>query len=286
MDTTRIKEISEIGKLLNKYAYNSGLDSIATFNDWIAWMCRKFDISNIFDKDGMTGVLRDAMAENRDYYEAMALWFEAYMNGYKLFGPWDTLGGIYEQNFQSSSKASNLGQFFTPESISNLCAEIVQNRIAGSDGVCVHSDPCCGSGRMIIGSYNKCNRFQRNFFHAGDIDMSSVNMCALNFMINGMVGIVERRDALSGKFYGGYIVNACKVPVYNDMCCLEWFDDEEHFSKRSRTTYEMVKSWNIVYFDPKRQTHDINHTARAEHSTSEIPKKEQQKKEAQQLTLF
>lgn len=52
-------------------------------------------------------------------------------------------------------------------------------------------------------------------------------MCALNFAINGMVGMVERRDALTTEFFGGYIVNDIKVPFYNDLIRIKRYDDEK-----------------------------------------------------------
>jgi hypothetical protein len=51
-----------------------------------------------------------------------------------------------------------------------------------------------------------------HYFVLGDLDPLSCKMSALNMMLHGMFGIVERRDALRMDFFGGYVINEMCYP--------------------------------------------------------------------------
>ena len=58
----------------------------------------------------------------------------------------DVLGNIYEQKVSHGHN----GQFFTPQSVCDLMAQITVNEDAKSI-----SDPACGSGRNLISAAKK-----------------------------------------------------------------------------------------------------------------------------------
>jgi len=116
-------------------------------------------------------------------------------------GAWcDPLGDFFESNTSNFGKSA-MGQFFTPEHVCTLMAELQGNpkgRI---------NDPACGSGRCLIAidRLDPQNRFD-NFYVAQDLDSRCVRMCAINFVMYGMKGAVIHMDSLGLKIYGGYRV--------------------------------------------------------------------------------
>lgn len=287
------QETMKIAAILDRYAQRNGKDPSTMFNEWIEWLCKQFELKNIFytDKEYYEGMFKRAKEDNEEFFEAMLLWIEIFYTGVQS-GAWDSFGYIYELCYQSGSKASKLGQFFTPSDVSDLMAEIVgvKKTIKQEDDIMSYHDCACGSGRTLISAWNKCDKYKKNFFVAGDIDISSVNMCALNFMINGMVGVVERKDALTQKWYSGYVVNACKVPYANNCSCIERYDDEKEFQKAANNLYSLMQDWDVWKYDPKLQE-ELKEKPQpiAEQDSAKVAvenKVIQQKAEPTQLTLF
>lgn len=81
------------------------------------------------------------------------------------------------------------GQFYTPENICEMMARIVEPRTGSTV-----SDPCCGSGRMLLASA-EVNR--RCTFHGQDIDFRCVEMCTLNLALCGLSGFIVWGDSLA-----------------------------------------------------------------------------------------
>jgi len=110
--------------------------------------------------------------------------------------PADYLGQIYEAE---SITNKYQGQFFTPEPLCELMADITMpDGIADDQGV---SDPACGSGRMLIAAIRR-NRFAN--FMGVDTDLTSVNMAAINILFRNANAYVIHGNSLSLKAIGGY----------------------------------------------------------------------------------
>ena len=75
----------------------------------------------------------------------------------------------------------------------------------------------------------------------------------MNFMVNGMIGYVEQRDALTQNWSYGYIVNACKVPYANNSCCLQKFTDEHKFIAAQNVLIHLMKDWDVGKYRPKEK---------------------------------
>lgn len=152
-----------------------------------------FEVKNLrkFGYD-YEAVFVDARERNRDMFELMTDWFSSVteeMESGQGFLDW--FGSVYEEMFQGRGKASALGQFYTPESLCHLMAKMVK-----PDGGSAN-DCACGSGRTLLASFAENDKSKFQWYEAGDIDYISCKMCALNFMVHGMVGIVKRQDALT-----------------------------------------------------------------------------------------
>lgn len=103
------------------------------------------------------------------------------------------------------------GQFYTPECLTDMMASMVH-----SDQGETVSDPCCGSGRMLL-SAAKINPKRK--FIGQDLDLRCVQMTAINLALNGLRGEViwgntlanEQRLVYATGFNGRGFIKALKV---------------------------------------------------------------------------
>ena len=249
-----LNDTNPIADILSKYASKVGRDVITTWNDWLEWCCKVFEWKDIDKAGGIPQRFIECKNEDAIFFEAMREWLElSYREIYKR-GAYDAFGTLYEANFQSAFKANSCGQFFTPMNICDVMSNIM---VDGNDKcnmpteeVVKFNDCACGSGRTLLAAWNRCNKYNRNLFFAGDLDSTSVYMCALNFMVHGMVGAVEKRDALTRDWYFGFIVNACKVPFANNFSCLQYYDNEEQYNQALYLREKRAKDWDCIRFRP------------------------------------
>lgn len=99
----------------------------------------------------------------------------------------DPLGNIYEI-LASRHKRSKLGQYFTPEPICDLMAEITKMNWEDN-----FMEPCAGSGRMILAAHKIA---KGGNFVAYDIDYICAHMTAINMAIHGIKGAVFCKNYL------------------------------------------------------------------------------------------
>lgn len=113
----------------------------------------------------------------------------------------DALGELYEE-ISSNSKASFLGQFFTPKPVCDMMAQIqgANKSIVGQ----TVSDPSCGSGRTLIAWHVLA---PGNYLVGQDIDAICAKMTAINMALHGCRGQVICGDTLRMSFEFGYEVN-------------------------------------------------------------------------------
>lgn len=98
----------------------------------------------------------------------------------------DILGDV----FQGAITYGDHGQYFTPESLCDLIAQLT-----GSEGKTV-SDCCCGSGRMLLASA-KLNR--NRLFVGQDTDLRCVKITAINLALYNLYGYVILGNSLANE---------------------------------------------------------------------------------------
>ncbi len=151
----------------------------------------------------------------------------------------DFLGQVYMQ-LNISNKAS--GQFFTPYHVSKLMAEITyidnQNDIKNQEIVTL-SEPCCGSGGIIIAYAEIMKKygvnFQQNLFvEAIDIDELCFQMTYLQLSLYGIPARVMLGDTLAYKF---------SQIIYTPMYFISGFSWrlKEIEQAKTRTEQEIIK---------------------------------------------
>ena len=120
--------------------------------------------------------------------------------------PCDILGDIYHK-LRLNNEWS--GQFFTPDHISRLMAELATPVIENPDheSPVTISEPACGSGTLILGAVWVMQKQQfdfqhKSFFVAQDIDFLAGMMCYIQLSLMGCPGYVVIDDSISHPITG------------------------------------------------------------------------------------
>ena len=134
--------------------------------------------------------LRKRVDENEDFRKAYQEALEAYgdcAEDYK-----DPMGDMFMVKISHGQH----GQFFTPESLTNLMTEISFISKSAKDGDTIN-DPTCGSGRTLLAALRKWRENGLEpLLYANDLSMTCAKMCLLNFLVNSADGEVTCGDAL------------------------------------------------------------------------------------------
>ena len=146
-----------------------------------------------------------ATPENNDYIALVGLWCGMVAEEMEKGNALDLFGQLYEQMFLLKSKASANGQFFTPDSLCRLMADVtdsINEDKETKNGVIRVNDCACGSARLLLAHFmsKTCVNHAlagRYYYEAADIDLPTCKMAACNMMIHGMQGKAVCQDQLS-----------------------------------------------------------------------------------------
>ena len=198
--------VKTIQRISGKYNQNQ------IFTDWIT--CCAMSLTNIREEDEIIFRQREELYLNiinkyskseRDAFAEMLA--ELTLSLDEEVG--DSLGKIFMMMNQENKK---IGQFFTPFSISRLCAQIVLNdKIEelkeDTSKVYYLLEPSCGSGGMIIAMVrefieNEINPQEQLKVVAQDIDSRAVYMTFVQLTLLGLDAVIAQGNTLSEPFDG------------------------------------------------------------------------------------
>lgn len=201
-------KIDDIIKLISKATYKVGTHELLSD----VFECSAIAISNKFDKrnydrreETYKAIMSKHDLETRKLISEIFAEIFALLTNQINIGFNDYLGELYMRSETSSSKA---GQFFTPFSISKLCAETSVNQktieeCIEKDKILTMHEPTVGAGGMALALadvlYNKYHfNISRNLFiECGDIDARCVHMTYLQLALAGIPAVVYHRDGLT-----------------------------------------------------------------------------------------
>lgn len=213
------QEVREFFKLLLDFQH-SRHDISRVFNDFLtlvcccyAWQTKEeeyFETIKPYDKKELDIFCR-MLAE-------LVTLYGTHVSKTKWFDP---LGMIYE-TIASNWKKSALGQFFTPESVCTLTAQLTYKQ---SEETQYFNDPCVGSGRMPLAA----SRANTNLLVFGeDKDPICCKMAAVNLMFHGVKAQIVNVDSLAlDEYRKGYLINW----NYSDtqiMTCLDLPEEKSY----------------------------------------------------------
>lgn len=167
-------------------------------NDLLDYLLDVFSIRPYMDENRSLSAHFRVMADKDNDFAGLAfLWLEDVARAMER-GEWlDVFGIIYEEMYLTRGKASTKGQFFTPRSVSDLMAQVINGKECGTVNDCA-----AGSGRLLLSHFSLVTRDDhaaagRYTYIAQDSDPTACKMCALNMMAHGMFGRVVFQDTLA-----------------------------------------------------------------------------------------
>ena len=196
------KDIKEFVKYLNEVSDNHGIKQEERLDAFCDFIISMFSTDS-YKPEGFKPDV--ATQGNLDYMSLVGLWAGMVSDEMEKGNSFDLFGQLYEQMFLLKSKASSNGQFFTPDSLCRLMADItdadVEEKISKRGFVMVN-DPACGSARTLLAHFMKKTHDNPAlsglyYYEAADIDLPTCKMAACNMMIHGMQGKVVCQDQLS-----------------------------------------------------------------------------------------
>lgn len=232
--------MKEVVSLLEKHVYERKIDRMQGLNVLLDFLVDMFDYRHYLKEDGFANNIKEKSKKEPYLFKIALIWLDKVANAMDKGSFFDFFGGIYEECYQSKSKASSSGQLFTPPSIAVLLARL---SLIGHDKGHTYSDPAgCGSGRTLLAHY-AANKFSNCYYRADDLDIVSVKMCALNMMAHGMRGQVVQHDTLVNPilFDFGYEINEVRYPFPTPYFSIREIkytkDDLERDNKRVSRRY-------------------------------------------------
>ena len=194
-------DIKEFVKYLTEVSDNHGIKQEERLDAFCDFIIRLFSTDS-YKPEGFNPDV--ATPENGDYMFLVGLWSCMVSNEMESGNAFDLFGQLYEQMFLLKSKASANGQFFTPDSLCRLMADITDHVNEENDtknGFIRVNDPACGSARTLLAHFMKKTHDNRAlaglyYYEAADIDLPTCKMAACNMMIHGMQGRVVCQDQL------------------------------------------------------------------------------------------
>ena len=217
------KYIKDFVKYLSEVSDNHGIKQEERLDAFCDFIMRLFSTDSYKPECFKPDV---ATPENRDYIMLVSRWCEMVADEMDKGRFFDLFGHLYEQMFLLKSKASSNGQFFTPDDLCRLMADITDADVEEdeSDGGLVRVNDCaCGSARTLLAHFmaktSKDHALAgRYYYEAADIDLPTCKMAACNMMIHGMQGKVVCQDQLllptpTAIFY----INEVRYPFHSGM---------------------------------------------------------------------
>lgn len=167
-------------------------------SDWMDFLIDLWDLEHV--RNGYEAWAQHVLqlqTENPEYLDLNQDWAADVTRAMEK-GTWlDLFGNLYEALYLSRGKASSQGQFFTPQSVSDLMAQIATGKKENG----LVADCAAGSGRLLLSHYMQVTHVDHGkrfglFYEATDNDPVACKMCALNMMMHGMHGKVICRNSL------------------------------------------------------------------------------------------
>jgi len=185
-----MKNQNKFSDIMSDLAIRHSMNSV--FSDFLTLCICAFSLGRMEEKY-LSVISGYSRSEAEKFTLALAaLVIEITGDGYGMV---DVLGEFYENNLSHGKN----GQFFTPQNICDLMAQVLYSPKPGSH----IADPACGSGRMLM-SMAKLNR--NALYYGADISELCAKMATLNLCLNHIFGEIAWMDSLSNKFYGGWAI--------------------------------------------------------------------------------
>ena len=185
-------------------------EELARHNDrsviWNDWLDYAIEINELNLSDEKKPFRKNYHGNEPAYWDMTTAWLNELTVKLEKYPYYDLLGEFYEELVTSQVKSSQMGQFFSPVSVSELVNNIVSNDIQDHDlNGKIANDPACGSARMLLSAHVKS---KGELICLGEeLDPTAARMAVLNFYSHGVRGSILQIDTLTREFHNGWRVN-------------------------------------------------------------------------------
>ncbi len=209
--------------ILSDQAKEDGRPHEMALNDFCDYLLDLFSVEAFEgDQDGFLAWQQQRLQAKPNFAILTMAWFNDVSQAMDR-GQWlDVFGMLYEDMYLTAGKASKTGQFFTPQSVSDLMSTIIAPGKNQASSVKVEgrrvNDCAAGSGRLLLAHYMEVSKLDHSagrpfVYIAHDSDPLVCKMCALNMMIHGMNGTVICQDTLTQSTPSAvYCINEIRYP--------------------------------------------------------------------------
>lgn len=179
---------------------SKGHHGYSVFEDWIGLMFFAFqrDDPKYLEIMGKYRNTEPMGKRPADYFAGATASVMRYMRATNE----ESLSTLYEE-YAANHYA---GQFFTPPSVAQMMAKIVQKK-PPKTGRFLINDPACGAGICLV-SAAKEQTFEENsraIFVGQDVDLNCARMTALNLMFFNLDGVIIWGNTLSLEVRGAWV---------------------------------------------------------------------------------
>ena len=146
-------DIKEFVKYLTEVSDNHGIKQEERLDSFCDFIISLFSTDS-YKPEGFKPDV--ATPENNDYITLVSIWCWMVAKEMEKGNSLDLFGRLYEQMFLLKSKASSNGQFFTPDSLCRLMADVTDNvneEQVVKNGLIRVNDCSCGSARTLLSHF-------------------------------------------------------------------------------------------------------------------------------------
>lgn len=183
-------------------------EELARHNDrsviWNDWLNYAIEVNLLTLSEDKKGFHKNYHGNEEAYWDMTSAWLTELSQKLEQYSYYDILGEFYEELVQSRAKGKQLGQMYTPPSVTTMLSEIAFDKNHDYNNKIVN-DPAGGSGRTLLAAHVQTKG--EIFCISGDVDETSCMMCVLNFFSHGVRGSVLHQDALTQEFWKGWRIN-------------------------------------------------------------------------------
>ena len=217
-------------EILSSEAEKNGRPQESALDDFLDYVIDYFDLKSLQSgMDSYGNHILEQMRKSHGFFNLVIMWLQDVAKAMER-GEWlDVFGILYEEMYLSRGKASRTGQFFTPQCVSDLMAQVIDT---GKECGTVN-DCASGSGRLLLAHYISKSRTDhyagRRFkYVAQDCDPIACKMCACNMMAHGMYGMVICQNTLTMSVPSVvYYINEAKYPFDTPYCSIRAVRNEK-----------------------------------------------------------
>lgn len=198
--SVKLPEQNEFIRTLHRMSYE--YNSYDIFNDFLTLSCYAFANASHFSQERENKYL-DIIGKykkdvQQEFPRLLALVTEGLDKGFC-----DFLGEVY---MACDFGNDNMGQFFTPYSVCQICAETTIPDDLDKDRIYTVMEPACGGGAMVIALaealYKKDFNYQMNMYvEMTDLSWSAVCMSMIQMSILGIPATVIHGNSISLETY-------------------------------------------------------------------------------------